>query len=137
MRPAHASLLAPYLRAPCTALWPPTSQSQPPASTRRSNACSPQGCAREKTRRRTSFAGAPSVGWLAETIYGYRMPSGRAAATSEASHANADALARALLVCTMVPWSLCFLCYTALHLTYPNDYRRVRGLAKEREARGA
>lgn len=88
-----------------------------------------------------ALAGAPSVGWLAETLYGYRMPVHApvgatlaanaslpdAAASALQDAANADALARALLACTLVPWGLCFLCYSALHVTLPMDYRRAKG----------
>ena len=75
-----------------------------------------------------AVAGAPAVGWMAETFYGYKMPAGGADAVASAAEAaaNADALSRALLVCTLVPWALCFCCYSLLHFTLPSDYRHIR-----------
>jgi hypothetical protein len=39
---------------------------------------------------------------------------------------NASALGSALLACTTLPWSLCLLFYSALHVYYPKDRQRAR-----------
>ncbi|KAK9823402.1 hypothetical protein WJX72_002513 [[Myrmecia] bisecta] len=68
--------------------------------------------------------GAPIVSNLAEKVFGYTGT----AETGEANAVQTDldkarSLANALLVCTVVPWSLCLLFYSGLHLTYPRDRR--------------
>ncbi|KAK9868059.1 hypothetical protein WJX84_009573 [Apatococcus fuscideae] len=72
--------------------------------------------------------GAPFVGWLAEYM-GFEGPAateGAASASTEPVAADLDkakALGNALLICMAVPWFLCFVFYSGLHLTYPRDKR--------------
>lgn len=56
--------------------------------------------------------GAPAVGWLAEVLSGH-APGGKGTDTA--------ALSKALLGCTMLPWTLCFLAYSTIHHTYPGE----------------
>lgn len=46
---------------------------------------------------------------------------GSAAAGTGYDAENAAALSDALLIMTIVPWTLCVLCYCGLHFTYPAD----------------
>jgi len=66
--------------------------------------------------------GAPLVGYLAEHVFGY-MPFEVAIdqVPIAARSANADALATAMLMLTVLPWTLCFLVYSRLHWTYGRD----------------
>jgi len=63
--------------------------------------------------------GGPAVGWMSVNLLGYHPGS------SEGNSGNADALAKAITLCTMAPWTLCFLCYSAIHVTYPSDRQRL------------
>lgn len=72
-----------------------------------------------------SFAallGAPMVGVLAESAFGYH-PSQELVANMpiEQRQINVTALGHALLSCCILPWMLCFMCYAALHVTYSQD----------------
>lgn len=58
--------------------------------------------------------GAPLVGWLAETVLGYRP-------SSELDARNTQALSKALVLFTAIPWTLMLCCYTAMHCTYSRD----------------
>ena len=49
------------------------------------------------------------------------MTQGSAAAGTGHDIENAAALSDALLVMTIVPWTLCVLCYCGLHFTYAAD----------------
>lgn len=55
------------------------------------------------------------AGLIAENIFGYMGTVGEESASGTAGEAqnrsNADALSSSLLVCLLVPWSLCFLFY--------------------------
>lgn len=70
--------------------------------------------------------GAPVVGWLAERM-GY---SGKGSPGKDLE--SAAALGDALLICTAIPWALCALFYSGLHITYRRDryaaaaYQRAR-----------
>ena len=69
--------------------------------------------------------GAPLVGWLAESVFGYSI------ATSEQTVArsnvqNANALGSAMALCTLIPWGLCFCFYSMLHFTYPPEAARAK-----------
>lgn len=61
--------------------------------------------------------GAPLVGIVAERVFGFTGAVGAAGGDG----ANAAALANALLVMFVVPWTACLLAFTAMHLTYPRD----------------
>lgn len=63
--------------------------------------------------------GAPLVGMMAE-FYGFR---GNTAITDDVATnmAKAVPLGNALLVCTCLPWLLCTIFYTGLHITYWRD----------------
>ncbi|GMH42215.1 hypothetical protein BSKO_10134 [Bryopsis sp. KO-2023] len=66
-----------------------------------------------------SALAAPLVGLMAEK-FGY---SGTVKVTGESDKdlPNASALRDALFFWLMVPWTICFLLYTAVHWTYPHD----------------
>mmetsp|Transcript_162324 Transcript_162324/g.311649 ORF Transcript_162324/g.311649 Transcript_162324/m.311649 type:complete len:322 (-) Transcript_162324:21-986(-) len=66
--------------------------------------------------------GAPVVGMLAEHVFGYQ-PSELLATDMPLSlrASNASALSQAMLCCTVGPWTVCFLFYSFLHLTYGPD----------------
>jgi len=71
--------------------------------------------------------GAPLVGILAEQVFGYHpstelivnMPTWQ-------REINATALSHALLFCCIVPWTLCLICYSWLHITYAEDMAEMR-----------
>eukprot|EP00927_Polykrikos_kofoidii_P069819 TRINITY_DN6546_c0_g1_i1.p1 TRINITY_DN6546_c0_g1~~TRINITY_DN6546_c0_g1_i1.p1 ORF type:complete len:453 (-),score=79.11 TRINITY_DN6546_c0_g1_i1:158-1516(-) len=71
-----------------------------------------------------SVFGAPVVGFLAERVYGYPLQ----ATASDSDVSKASALSSALLVCTLVPWGICFVFYSMIHLTYPWDADRMASL---------
>ena len=58
-------------------------------------------------------------------------PQGTATATGDPALdlPKAEALSRALLLMTTIPWTLCALVYSAVHWTYPRDAARVRAVA--------
>lgn len=70
--------------------------------------------------------GAPLVGWLAEHL-GFD-DGGSGGGGSDPSAADQDlkramALGDAIVICTALPWALCCLLYSGLHVTYPRDRR--------------
>jgi len=70
--------------------------------------------------------GAPLVGLLAENVFGYRPTSMVVSEMPETLRMqNAEALSHAMLLCTMIPWALCFCCYSLLHLTFGRDRIKV------------
>mmetsp|Transcript_99 Transcript_99/g.250 ORF Transcript_99/g.250 Transcript_99/m.250 type:complete len:784 (+) Transcript_99:252-2603(+) len=69
--------------------------------------------------------GAPLVAFFAEKIFGYSPSDAKVSEMEEGARlANAEALARALTLIMVLPWTICFLIYGALHITYPRDKRR-------------
>ena len=79
-------------------------------------------------------AGGLLAGWLAESAFGYQLSSGCANATDSHANssttmgdegANAAALGEALAVSMCVPWTLCFIAYTAMHCVYAADRRAM------------
>ncbi|PRW58308.1 MFS general substrate transporter [Chlorella sorokiniana] len=64
--------------------------------------------------------GAPIVGWLAERL---GFDSSDSSAEGDADIKRAKALGDAVVICTAVPWALCCLLYSGLHVTYPRDRR--------------
>lgn len=89
---------------------------------------------------------APVVGLLAQGIFsfdGTLAEMGSLTPTAHLRH-NAEALGNALLVCLEVPWALCLVFYSLLHLTYHRDREcaravdaRVAGPVVEELAEGA
>lgn len=69
----------------------------------------------------SSFA-PPTVGLLAQYVYGYKpiIPEG------SDGRENAASLAKALLAAIAIPMALCCLIYTFLYRTYPRDRDRAR-----------
>ncbi|DBA71660.1 TPA: hypothetical protein ACH3X2_001115 [Trebouxia sp. C0005] len=74
---------------------------------------------------------SPLVGFLAEKVFGFKG----AAAAGEGGGTEPDqgedltkakALGNALLVCLVVPWTICLIVYTGLHFTYPKDKQRAK-----------
>lgn len=71
--------------------------------------------------------GPISVGFVAQTFYGYKLDTAQVWQTpANVREQDVDALGNSLLVTTMVPWSLCFLLYSFLHITYRRDVLRLR-----------
>lgn len=69
---------------------------------------------------------APLVGLVAERCFGFKGSVSSSEVDIERDHANARALGNSLLVCLLVPWSLCLLSYTGLYITYPHDKRNAK-----------
>ncbi|PSC76554.1 MFS general substrate transporter [Micractinium conductrix] len=67
--------------------------------------------------------GAPIVGWLAERLGFDSDAGGSDTPGGEADMKRAKALGDAIVICTALPWALCCLLYTGLHVTYPRDRR--------------
>jgi len=66
--------------------------------------------------------GAPLVGLFAEHLFNYKASRVQVTDMSPAMRAtNADALSRSMLLCTVVPWILCFIGFSMLHFTYGPD----------------
>ena len=59
------------------------------------------------------------------------LPFLAAANQRPADLAGARALGDAILLFTTVPWALCALAYTGLHVTYPRDRRRAASAAAD------
>ena len=90
-------------------------------------------------------AGTALAGFLAEVAFGFRQSAAcgddAEAASGEAARgaaggngdANAHALATSLAVLTAVPWSICFLSYSLLHLVYPADRKRALAAAEPQD----
>ncbi|KAK2075861.1 hypothetical protein QBZ16_001602 [Prototheca wickerhamii] len=74
--------------------------------------------------------GAPIVGWLAEHLGFSTDPD-----TPSTDHDRAVALGSAIVICTVVPWTLCGLLFTGLHVTYPKDKARANVLGRARSGR--
>jgi len=72
---------------------------------------------------------APLVGILAERVFGYEGTASASKRPGENLH-NAEALGNALLVCMIVPWTLCCIFYSGLHFTYPKDRDSARVMAQ-------
>ncbi|EZG55490.1 putative transmembrane protein [Gregarina niphandrodes] len=81
----------------------------------------------------SAFFGAPLVGWLAEHRYGYH-PTGEAVEKLDEAHRqrNADSLANAIFVVTIVPWFISLVLYSLLHLTYGPDKRKNEVISRAR-----
>lgn len=66
--------------------------------------------------------GAPLVGVLAESLFGYHPSTELISEMNVAQRQiNAAALGHALLWCCILPWVLCFICFSWLHVTYGQD----------------
>lgn len=57
-----------------------------------------------------------AAGLVAERCFGFKGAVVTSEADIERDHANARALGNSLLVCLLVPWSLCLLSYTGITL---------------------
>lgn len=79
---------------------------------------------------------APLVGVLARDAFGF-IGAASVVADAAANVAHAAALAKALLLCTAVPWSACCLLYAPLHLTFKRDRRRAAAVAAAEQALAA
>jgi hypothetical protein len=73
------------------------------------------------------------VGLIAERLYGfprdspaYQCRDGQPIDSLESKAGKAESLGNAMLVCMVVPWTLCLAIYTLLHWTYPRDRRLVQ-----------
>eukprot|EP00070_Physeter_catodon_P039049 XP_028345943.1 protein spinster homolog 1-like [Physeter catodon] len=69
-----------------------------------------------------AILGAPLVGFLAESAFGYQRTSLLVKDMPERLRLrNANALAQSLFLLTVIPWCTSFLIYTFLHFTYERD----------------
>ncbi|GJN08599.1 hypothetical protein PR202_ga26538 [Eleusine coracana subsp. coracana] len=86
----------------------------------------------------TVFAafGAPVVGILAESVFGYQPTASGTSAVADRE--NAAALGKAVFAEIAVPVTICCLTYSALYCTYPEDRRRAQmdALQAEGEEQG-
>lgn len=73
--------------------------------------------------------GGPLVGYLAEEVFGYNVAARGAAPAAAGLNGNATALGRAIMWCSVVPWTLCLCCFSLLHFTYAKDVTRARAEA--------
>mmetsp|Transcript_59284 Transcript_59284/g.171296 ORF Transcript_59284/g.171296 Transcript_59284/m.171296 type:complete len:555 (-) Transcript_59284:88-1752(-) len=72
-------------------------------------------------------AGNALVGFLAEHVFHYEgMANAKNAKDFQNNNGNAKALGSALLMVSVVPWCICFACYSLLHWAYPHDLRRLQ-----------
>jgi hypothetical protein len=70
--------------------------------------------------------GAPLVGITAERLFGFKGSIAEAVEEGPRGRAHAaNALSNALLLCLLVPWTLCFLSYSFLYLTFPQDCKKA------------
>eukprot|EP00923_Selenidium_pygospionis_P049283 GHVN01084914.1.p1 GENE.GHVN01084914.1~~GHVN01084914.1.p1 ORF type:complete len:605 (+),score=102.26 GHVN01084914.1:91-1905(+) len=82
-----------------------------------------------------SMFGAPLVGLLAEKAFGYQSST---LPVSEMDpllrRTNADALSKALLCVTTIPWSVSLVFYSLMHITYGADARNAKEYRQSRRA---
>ena len=62
-----------------------------------------------------AILGGPMVGYMSMMFLGYKP---RKQDIDIEQESNAESLGTAMLLCTMLPWALCFCCYSAIHFTY-------------------
>ncbi|CAK8991640.1 unnamed protein product, partial [Durusdinium trenchii] len=62
-----------------------------------------------------AILGGPMVGYMSMMFLGYKP---RKQVIDIEQESNAESLGTAMLLCTMLPWALCFCCYSAIHFTY-------------------
>lgn len=74
--------------------------------------------------------GAPIVGWLAQHL-GFSTDPDKPTTDRD----RAVALGSAIVICTVVPWTLCGILFTGLHVTYPKDKARAEVLGHARSGR--
>ena len=70
-----------------------------------------------------AVAGNAAVGFLAQSVFGYNLAGAQQTPTQ--SHHNADALGKALAFTSVLPWSLCLMCYIFMHWAFPYDKRII------------
>lgn len=68
------------------------------------------------------------VGLLAEGLFGYDLSTVRGA-TLHPDSSNKRALGSTLALLSALPWSLCLVCYSLLHWSYPRDLKRLESRA--------
>ncbi|CEM11780.1 unnamed protein product [Vitrella brassicaformis CCMP3155] len=74
-----------------------------------------------------ALLGAPLVAFLSEYVFGY-VPTDQKVweMSDEFRLQNAGCLAQALLCTTAIPWSICFLIFSGLHMTVPRDRKKLQ-----------
>jgi len=78
--------------------------------------------------------GAPLVGLLAQHAFEYKASTGLVRDLSpEIRHRNQHALASGMCWMTLIPWTICFLNWSFLHITYPRDLQALEGCEAEDE----
>ncbi|KAF8821548.1 transporter, major facilitator family protein [Cardiosporidium cionae] len=79
-----------------------------------------------------ALLGAPLVGILAETFFGYRQTTQPIDEMEFGiRNGNAVALAQALQYQTAIPWAISFFLYGLLHFTYGHDLRKMKEIVEE------
>jgi MFS family permease len=73
--------------------------------------------------------GPAAVGFLSQLVFGYTLNRVSVQDMPESMRTeNANALANALLLATILPWFVCFVLYLSLHCTYKQDLQELRPL---------
>ncbi|PFH34787.1 transporter, major facilitator family protein [Besnoitia besnoiti] len=84
-----------------------------------------------------AILGAPLVGFLAESAFGYERTS--LLVKDMPSHlrlGNAEALAKSLFLLTVIPWSISFFLYGMLHFTYEKDQIALAKIVRDEYEHG-
>merc|ERR1712066_246759 len=63
-------------------------------------------------------SGSPAVGILTDNVFHYNKT---AAQSGDCSPPDAQSLGMGVYSISLVSWTICFLCYSAMHWTYPVD----------------
>lgn len=85
-----------------------------------------------------AILGAPLVGFLAESAFGYQRTSLLVKDMPVALRlGNANALARSLFLLTVIPWSISFVLYSLLHFTYGKREDAQTNRVGERASEGS
>lgn len=74
---------------------------------------------------------APVVGWIAERM-GFSTDGGDDSGGDSKDLDSAAALGDAMLICIAIPWALCTLLYSGLHITYRRDRIAARAYQRAR-----
>jgi len=73
----------------------------------------------------SAIFGNAMVGFLAQNVFGYDLEQAHSE-NFEDNQENVKALGSALMLVSLFPWILCFVCYTLLHWSYPRDLERLK-----------
>jgi hypothetical protein len=70
--------------------------------------------------------GPPTVGFLAEKVYGFRVQDSYKSDDPKTNQENASSLAKAIYTAVVISMSLCCSIYSLLYCTYPRDQKRAK-----------